>query len=325
MSMISPRPIERYQEKAIQEACVAWLTATRGYREIFGDKEAVGARFDSVGEIEGRLLLIEFKIHVSERMVRHENDRPGTLESKVVGALAGLYSGRADSFSKAGNSVWDRRSPPIVAIVAKSYLTGALSDLIEMLGARSQELRFDFGIWRWADNGLDVIASGSCLEFPSDDWLTEIEVPHLVGRNNRAKNLNLIEMREEAVRVGVAELFDAFAAEARRCRMRIEVGRRSIRAGYPPSKGGTVFACGKHGDRFTVSRLHRRIRLGKSRRPAIRRHHTQSPAAPPPSSISVFRTWGFRKMPRQFHRVVEHAKDQQFVRRGEAVDDHMSR
>ena len=140
---------------------MGWLTLTWGYRETFDDKEAVGARFDSAGDLKGRLAMIEFKVDVSEAMVRHASDRSASLESKISGALRGLYLGRGDALSDAASQVWDRARPPLMVIAARSFSAAAKNALVDMLNQRSKDWRFDFAVWRWTGAAVDILAEGA--------------------------------------------------------------------------------------------------------------------------------------------------------------------
>jgi hypothetical protein len=93
-----------YPEKILQVEATAWLRAHWAYEEVLADAEAVGERVDSVGLLNGRLVMIEVKPAVYANIVDHAPDRPGSLGSKIAGALGPLYQRGGDRVSRPSNS-----------------------------------------------------------------------------------------------------------------------------------------------------------------------------------------------------------------------------
>lgn len=201
---------ERFPEKRFQLAVVDWLSRHRGYVELFGDVEATGARVDSAGMRAGRALLIEFKLHVSLPMVRHADDRPGTLESKLAGVLSALYRKNPDPLSTAVNGTWDRSELPVFVIAAKSYSEEAERELTVLLSERADEWRFDWEVWKGCPPLL-IKAGAARASNRSRDYDT-IDIPNLIGRVDRPSRRTVVELGEVAATHGAGELFEYFVA-----------------------------------------------------------------------------------------------------------------
>jgi hypothetical protein len=131
----------RYPEKRLQQAATDWLKHHWRYAEAFSDEEARGARIDSIGLLNGRLALIEVKVSIPADIVDHRADRSQSLESKIAGTLGSLYRREAGAVSETGNRLWDRQSPPLVAILAQEF--SGRAELETMLTRRSADWRFD--------------------------------------------------------------------------------------------------------------------------------------------------------------------------------------
>jgi hypothetical protein len=110
-----------YPEKRLQAAVIEWMLRSWKYTEMYSDAEATGSPMDSVGILDGRLLLIEVKLRINARIVDHDSERPQSLEGKIVGALRSLYGQVDDGFSATIRPWWDRRQPPVVIFLAKTY------------------------------------------------------------------------------------------------------------------------------------------------------------------------------------------------------------
>ena len=129
----------RYPEKRLQLASVASLMSERQYCELYDDAEATGARVDSIGILDGRLWLIEYKVHVHGPMVRHAPGKGSSLESKISGTLGPVYRRGADPVSQLCNGAWNRTSPPVFAIIAKSFSALAIEQLHELFAVSGHD------------------------------------------------------------------------------------------------------------------------------------------------------------------------------------------
>ena len=89
-----------YVEQTLQLTAIRWLREHRGYSELLSDDMAVGDRVDSVGLMGGRILLVEVKPVVRAGDVRHAEDRPGSIESKIAGVLRALHAKEQDRVSR---------------------------------------------------------------------------------------------------------------------------------------------------------------------------------------------------------------------------------
>jgi hypothetical protein len=224
---MSPSPTARYPEKVLQKAAIQWLKDHRAYREEYADEEARGARMDSVGVLEGRLALIEVKVTVGANVVGHAPDRAHSLKAKIAGTLGPLYRGEHNSVASAAHRVWDRRRPPLVCILARSFSADGLSALSALLMRRAEAWLFDFAIWKW--NGEEIESLTSCVGLIAPPGSYEgVEVPILVGRTPREKPRALAELQAIANERGVGELFRQFVQAAPDYGFRVERGRWCI-------------------------------------------------------------------------------------------------
>lgn len=203
----------RYPEKSLQLATVAWLSEHLGFEEVFGDLEAVGARFDSAGFIGRKPVLIEFKTSVPESMVVHRDDRPMSIESKVAGCLGALYSNRHDDLSEAVNQRWTRSELPLVVVAANSFSRSGLEALQALFEARSQDWAFDYAAWRWTGTEVEALLQGECPMGRQIDY-AQLVIPKLVGRAARPRARTQLELRAFAREAGLEQLFDAFVESA---------------------------------------------------------------------------------------------------------------
>lgn len=204
-----------------------WLSANWLFRPVFDDVEASGARFDSIGVMQKRLALIEYKVGVSEAIVRHQSDRPMSLEAKIAGGLRALYTNGPDDASVAANAVWDRQSPPLVAIAAERFSEPALQSLAAMLGQRGSDWSFDWAVWRWTGEATEELMRGKTARaLPAEEYAA-LELPHLVGRAARAASRSL----EELVALASPEegrLLTQFAKSGRASGYRFRLGRTKL-------------------------------------------------------------------------------------------------
>lgn len=233
---------KRYPEKAIQEAMTSWLREHWSFEPAFDDVEALGARFDSIGSIDGRLVLIEYKVGVSETIVRHAPDRPMSLESKIAGGLRSLYQRHGDAASNAANAVWDRRLPPLVVIAAERFSEPSIRVLETLLKERGDDWRFDWAAWRWSAGAVEELLRGSVAKRPSPEEYANLNLPQLVGRAPRASPRSL----DELVALAAPEegsLLKQFAEGARNRGYRLRSGRTKLAiAGERKARWVTVAA-----------------------------------------------------------------------------------
>lgn len=203
----------RYPEKSLQLATVAWLSEHLGFEEVFGDVEAVGARFDSAGFIGRKPVLIEFKTSVPESMVVHREDRPMSIESKIAGCLGALYSNQHDDLSEAVNQRWTRSELPLVVVAANSFSRSGLEALRALFEARSQHWAFDYAAWRWTGTEVATMLQGECPMGRQVDY-AQLVIPKLIGRAARPRARTQLELRVLANEAGLAQVFDAFVESA---------------------------------------------------------------------------------------------------------------
>ncbi|WP_262269969.1 hypothetical protein [Microvirga yunnanensis] len=216
----------RYPEKRLQQVAIDWLRQQWGYIETFSDVEARGARIDSIGLLDGRLTLIEVKVRVTAEIVDYRPDRAHSLESKIAGALGPLYRReKADTVADAGTRLWDRRSPPLIVILARDI--SDLSQLEQMLIRRSGDWHFDFAIWQWTGNNIEVLTNRDrpALEPTSYE---AIFVPHLIGRIPRQKPRSISELIVLADERGIGHLVSHLVSAAPTYGFKIGTGSWTI-------------------------------------------------------------------------------------------------
>jgi hypothetical protein len=216
----------RYPEKALQDAMTAWLVSHWGYEEAFDDSEALGARFDSVGSIGSRLILIEYKVAVGTNIVRHMADRAMSLESKIAGGLRSIYDRASDAISECANRIWDRESPPLVVVAAASFSTEGLDELRRLFEARSADWRFDYAVWRWTGSGVEELVRGQTGEQWAPDQF--VAVPVLIGRTERGAPRTVEELSALAETDLERDLIVRFCAIASVSGLTLKRGRTSV-------------------------------------------------------------------------------------------------
>lgn len=213
------------REKRIQQAAIAWLETHRGYREVFSDIEARGARMDSAGTIDDRLVLIEVKPSVTPGLTKPGPDGAGEIECKISATLRGLYKGHPNELSTSTNAIWDRRRPPLVVLLAESWEKKSRADLVAMAARRASEWVFDWAFWQWKGDRLETLEDGRTdhVSGPSNtvEWKT-IDIPILRATAGRPANRTIDQLKMLAADNRVAELFDAFRDAAN------SVGRKTV-------------------------------------------------------------------------------------------------
>lgn len=236
--------MDRYPEKALQLAAIDWLGRHRGYVGHFSDEEGRGARMDAAGLMGDRLVLIEAKVRIDAGLVGAASGGAGALECKVAAALAGLHGGADDPLSTVARRLWDRRHPPLVALLAAHWSADALRDLVAVFDRRAAAWRFDWVFWRWTGTRVETIGEGGAgiAGAPAD---APIAIPDLRPGTSRAANRTIDDLRGLAAERGVAELFEAFLAAARTAGYRLKPARTSVTAQareIPGHRRAAVFA-----------------------------------------------------------------------------------
>lgn len=231
---------ERYPEKNLQLAATAWLIEHRGFKPVYDDVEATGARFDSCGLIEGRLHLVEYKVEVSSTIVRHAPDRAMSLESKIAGGLRALYGGRSDPLTMAAAEVWSRKQRPVVVVAARGFSVGALKALEEIARERARAWAFDLQAWRWSGDAFQTLLDleGENLGVPYE----RLDVPELIGKTKRNPNLTVGELQGQAEEEGVGDLFDAFIRLGTEAGFILVPGRTRLGLALPTRRSRVVAA-----------------------------------------------------------------------------------
>jgi hypothetical protein len=194
----------RYPEKALQQVAIDWVKQHWSYTETFSDEEARGARIDRIGLLHGKLTLIEVKVSVTAGIIEHRSDRSQSLESKIAGTLGPMYRREADAVADTANSLWDRKSPPLLVILAQDFSN--LAELETMLIRRSADWHFDFAIWRGTGSLVEILANRKCpVPEPLPAYET-IVVPCLVGRSPRERARSIGELIKIGEERGVGDL-----------------------------------------------------------------------------------------------------------------------
>ncbi|MBV5263346.1 hypothetical protein [Pinisolibacter aquiterrae] len=220
----------RYPEKALQLRATLRLAQDRGYVEHFSDEEGRGARMDSAGLIDGRLVLIEVKHRIGASLLAAASAEAGPIEAKIAAALTGLYRAHPDPLSTVAGAIWDRRRPPLVALLAEHWSPKARGDLAVLCRRRADEWGFDWAFWRWTGERVETIDEGSTSLPPPVDaaaWAA-LPIPGLRATAKRAPNRTIDDLRAIAAERGVADLFETFLAEAGAAGHRTKPARASL-------------------------------------------------------------------------------------------------
>lgn len=190
------------EEEQLHAEAIAWLSRERQYHEVFEDADETSkARLDSIGLLGDRPCFIEVKRSIGKAEAR-------LIESK----LSGSFLGHADVKDRrpqfeAMRSIWDGRTFPLVATIARRHTANGLNDLSKMLDDRSHDWQFDYEIWEWAEDRLVTLASGSPSTECSRDPQVFIEKIS-IGARPRAPAATIEKLRGIAKERGVLDLFD---------------------------------------------------------------------------------------------------------------------
>jgi len=209
-------------ELDIQTAFVRWLGNSRGYTEHFSDPNGgAGALCDSVGTIEERPLLIEFKSTVDPALVAYSADRGSSIERKVCNTLKRLHEG-----SLLPN--WSKDTLPLVWIIAEVIRTEAQAELHRMLLDRSQAWSFVYEFGTWAGDEYAPLEKGPPIQ-PDIAKMQEVVLPDLPWPGERRlPRRHPDELRAIADARGVAPLFDQFMKQAEQLGLRTKCNRDSL-------------------------------------------------------------------------------------------------
>ncbi len=249
----------RYPEKTLQLRATAQLAQDRGYVEHFSDEEGRGARMDSAGLIDGRLVLIEVKHRIGASLLAATSAEAGPIEAKIAAALTGLYRAHPDPLSTVAGAIWDRRRPPLVALLAEHWSTPARGDLAALCRRRADEWGFDWAFWRWTDERVETIDEGATSRPPPVDAATwaALPIPDLRATAKRAPNRTIADLRAIAVERGVGDLFETFLAKAGAAGHRTKPARASltVQVGGQPGYATTAAVYAAYLDASTPGRL----------------------------------------------------------------------
>lgn len=187
-------------EERIHADAVEWLAAHRGFEMAFEDPdEATGARLDLIGTIAGQPCFAEVKVECVPSTVPQ-------LERKFASALHGHGDPAASHpMLEAMRSVWDGRSPPLIAVIASRYSAEGLSRLLQMMEQRSAQWHVDYEVWEWRDGALQTIAQRLS---PDRGRAVETRVDAIAApRSNRKTPPTLDELARFADSRGIGELY----------------------------------------------------------------------------------------------------------------------
>ena len=217
---------------SLNRTAVKWLTQKCHYSEKFSDPNGgAGARCDSIGIIDGRPVLIEFKREVTSSMVPYSRNTGSSIERKIRNSLEALSSKRmlAD---------WDKSSWPRIWIVAERISKPACEKLNEVLSRRSKDWCFVYEFGEW--NGAEYVRQGkgpSDLPHVGKPWMfsgvPEMEWPG----EHRLPRRNYDAFQKIAEKMGVRELFDKFMEKALGYGLKVKCNRDNLnlRASNPQS------------------------------------------------------------------------------------------
>lgn len=199
----------RYPEKHIQLGFLEWYTKNNGYIEKIDDIEGFkGSPMDSIGFIGDRPILIEFKHLISAKMVFHDDSPASSLELKIVRALKSLYEREETCFAGAMSS-WNKKTVPMIVIIAKSISTGALEKLKAFDKSYSSAWQFSLALYEW-----DGRTGTLCYENIISDSTFTARLPDLPKIKaiapTRPKGLCVDDVRRLLEEKALSSVFDAF-------------------------------------------------------------------------------------------------------------------
>jgi hypothetical protein len=212
------------QELKVQIPAIAWLKKNWGYQELRSaeDDQAWGAPIDSVGLMQGRTFLIEFKTSVSGGDFTHSVSSSSSIEKKIARTLAGVYGNRNDYNFSVIRTNWECAAPLVFVLLAASFTSRGLEETESKLRLRGSEWKFDYRIWQWDGYEVREVASGRDLQQPltREDY-AGVRIPHLVGRSDRLSPPPQTQHRQEAARKNILHIFDHMVSRAKELGYRI--------------------------------------------------------------------------------------------------------
>jgi hypothetical protein len=205
-----------YPEKRLQLASVAALKAELGYEELFDDVEAVGARIDSAGFVDGRLWLVEYKARIDGSIVRHAPNKGSSLESKISGTLGPLYSGADDHLSSLCNSAWNRQFAPTIAFIANSVSAPARHQLTLLHSELEDAWLFDLIVLQWDGSRHHCLLNLKTSAEISSSAFSQTTIEPLINRPNRTKPMTWHSAQARAKSIGLEDVFEGFVNAAKK-------------------------------------------------------------------------------------------------------------
>jgi hypothetical protein len=195
---------QRYPEsRIVQKPATEWLLSRRCFKELYSDEDAKGGDLDSIGIIDGRLFLIEYKYEIRAGVAFKIPPRSGTLEAKFLRFLKRLYAGDRAPDTADALEHWDRR-PPVTVVCASSYSDRGGVETTEMLERLSTELFVDWEVWRWTGEEICVEAAGiASAEGIISFQRLKVPVPRPTPHRPASSKVKIFALAEER---GVSEL-----------------------------------------------------------------------------------------------------------------------
>jgi hypothetical protein len=209
-------------EEEIQHSFIEWLKGRRGYKEEFTDPNGgAGPLVDSAGLIGSIPHLIEFKVSVTESGITYESNRVSSIERKIRNSIERLHQSHLIRR-------WNRKTLPLVWIIAEQITSGGEYALQRLLEGRSSEWCFIYQVGIWDGKSYIDLLSGPKIA-PFLKSLANLNLPPMpsvpVFRNPPR---GMSEQRETARQRGVQRLFDFAMEKVQQTSLTMQCNRDNI-------------------------------------------------------------------------------------------------
>jgi hypothetical protein len=210
-------------EEEIQRTFVDWHSRAHQYREEFTDPNGgAGALVDSAGFVGQVPQLIEFKVSIKDSGVTYESNKVSSIERKIRDSIERLHQDRLLK------TKWNRRSLPLVWIIAGEITSSGEDGLKGLLESRSSEWCFTYKVGLWDGRACKDLSAGPKAN-PVLKPLRDLNLPPMPSApvfRNPPRGLS--EQREVAHQRGVQQLFEFAVQEVQRASLIMQNNRDSI-------------------------------------------------------------------------------------------------
>jgi len=210
-------------EEEIQHTFLGWHSRINQYREEFTDPNGgAGALVDSAGFVGPVPHLIEFKVSVKSSGITYETSKVSSIDKKIRDSIEKLHQGRLLV------TEWDRKSLPLIWIIAEEITGGARYALEGLLESRAAEWCFTYNAGLWDGHNYRDLLAGPRTS-PALKSLEDLCLPPMpTGVVFRNPPRGLSEQGEIAGQRGILDLFDFALKMIQRTSLTMQSNRDSI-------------------------------------------------------------------------------------------------